>query len=67
MIENKFIDELLKLTNSKNDAKLAYKLNVAPCVLSKIRHGKKVGATILISAHEESGLSIRELKELAGV
>jgi DNA-binding transcriptional regulator YdaS (Cro superfamily) len=51
----------------KNDAALAGRLQVAPPVLSKIRHGRlQVGATLLISMHEESGISLKDLRELMG-
>ncbi|MDO8654219.1 MAG: hypothetical protein Q7R66_18770 [Undibacterium sp.] len=60
---NAFIDRLLVVMTLKNDAALSRVLEVAPPVISKIRHGAlSVGATLLISAHEESGLSIKEMK-----
>ncbi|WP_295756094.1 hypothetical protein [Undibacterium sp.] len=60
---NAFIDRLLVVMTLKNDAALSRVLEVAPPVISKIRHGAlPVGPTLLISAHEESGLSIKEMK-----
>ncbi|MFZ6687536.1 hypothetical protein ACO0K0_07300 [Undibacterium sp. SXout11W] len=60
---NAFLDLLIKTMSLKNDAALSRVLEVAPPVISKIRHGQlSVGATLLIGAHEESGLSIREMK-----
>ena len=60
-----FLNTLLSTMNLKNDAALSHRLQVAPPVISKLRHGKlTVGPSLLISAHEESGLSIKELKEL---
>lgn len=59
---NAFLDRLLVVMSLKNDAALSRVLEVAPPVISKIRHGRlPVGPTLLISAHEESGLSIREM------
>lgn len=60
---NAFIDRLLVTMTLKNDAALSRVLEVSPPVISKIRNGfLPVGATLLISAHEESGLSIKEMK-----
>ena len=62
-----FIDLLIETMTLKNDAALSRVLEVAPPVISKIRHGRlPVGASMLISAHEESGLSIREMKDVLG-
>jgi len=60
---NAFLDLLIKTMSLKNDASLSRVLEVAPPVISKIRHGQlPVGATLLIGAHEESGLSIKDMK-----
>lgn len=60
---NAFIDRLLVVMALKNDAALSRALGIAPPVISKIRHGDlPVGASLLINAHEESGLSIKEMK-----
>ncbi len=65
---NAFIDRLLVVMELKNDAALSRALELAPPVISKIRHGRlPVGATLLISAHEESGLSIKEMKAILEV
>lgn len=65
---NAFLDTLILTMTLKNDAALSRVLEVAPPVISKIRHGAlPVGATLLISAHEESGLSIREMKAVLEV
>lgn len=62
------LDNLILGMNLKNDADLARRLQVAPPVISKIRHCKlPVGAGFLINAHEESGFSIKELKQFAGI
>lgn len=63
-----FIDLLINTMTLKNDAALSRVLEVAPPVISKIRHGRlPVGASLLISAHEESGLSIHEMKTVLGI
>lgn len=64
---NKLLDALIEKLSLKNDAALSRVLEVAPPVISKIRHRRlPVGASLLIRMHEESGLSIRELRALMG-
>ena len=59
---NKLLDALIERMHLKNDAALSRALDVAPPVISKIRHGKlPVGASMLIRMHEESELSIKDL------
>jgi hypothetical protein len=51
----------------KNDAALSLLLEVAPPVISKIRHrALPVGASLLIRMHEVTQMSIRELRALMG-
>jgi plasmid maintenance system antidote protein VapI len=53
--------------NLKNDAALSRALEVAPPVISKIRHRRlPVGASLLIRMHEVTDLSIQELRALMG-
>lgn len=64
---NNLIDALIKQLGIKNDAALSRRLEVAPPVISKIRHKiLPVGPNLLIRMHEESGLSIREIRALMG-
>lgn len=47
----------------KNDAALSRAFEVAPPVISKIRHGKlPVGASLIIKIHELTGMTIAEIK-----
>ena len=63
---NDLLDMLLDKPGMKNDAALARALEVAPPVISKIRHGRlPVGASLLIRMHEVFDVSIRELKRIA--
>lgn len=65
---NRLLDAIIAMLSIKNDAALSRALEVAPPVLSKIRHHKQViGASLLIRIHEVSDLSIREIKALAGM
>lgn len=65
---NKVLDAIMEKLNLKNDAALSRVLEVAPPVISKIRHRTlPIGATILLRMHEVSQFSIRELKGLMGV
>jgi hypothetical protein len=61
------LDSLIERLNLKNDAALSRALEVAPPVISKIRHRRlPVGASMLIRMHEVSNMDIRELRELMG-
>ena len=62
---NRVLDAIIKKLKLKNDAALSRVLEVAPPVISKIRHNTlPIGATILLRMHEESNFSIRELRAL---
>ena len=64
---NNLLDTLIKHLHLKNDAALSRALEVAPPVISKIRHRRlPVGASLLIRMHEISDISIKELRELMG-
>jgi plasmid maintenance system antidote protein VapI len=61
------LNALIKKFNLKNDAALSRTLEVAPPVISKIRHRRlSVGASLLIRMHETSGISIQDLRDLMG-
>ncbi|PIG31099.1 hypothetical protein CLU93_5452 [Janthinobacterium sp. 35] len=62
---NELLDTLLA-KGPKSDAALARALEVAPPVISRIRHGRlPIGASLLIRMHEVFDVSIRELKRIA--
>jgi len=64
---NNLVNSLLEKLRLKNDAALSKALEVAPPVISKIRHRRlPVGASILIRMHEISDLSIKDLRILMG-
>lgn len=64
---NRLLDALIEKLHLKNDAALSRALEVAPPVISKIRHRRlPVGASLLIRMHEVTHLSIKELRELMG-
>ena len=64
---NKLVDAVIARLGLKNDAALCRALEVAPPVISKIRHRRlAVGASLLIRVHEVSELSIKELRALMG-
>ena len=67
-MNNKLLDHAIELLGLKNDAALSRILEVAPPVISKIRHGLlPIGPTIMIRLHETTGLSIADIKFLAGI
>jgi hypothetical protein len=62
---NRVLDAVINKLRLKNDAALSRVLEVAPPVISKIRHNTlPIGATILLRMHEVSDYSIRELRAL---
>jgi hypothetical protein len=64
---NNLLNTIIERLKLKNDAALSRMLEVAPPVISKIRHGRlPVGASLLIRMHEETGMNISELRELMG-
>lgn len=64
---NKLLDALIEKLGLKNDAALSRALEVAPPVISKVRHRRlPVGASLLIRMHEESGMNVKELRSLMG-
>jgi plasmid maintenance system antidote protein VapI len=64
---NNLLKTLLVRLNLKSNAALCRILEIAPPLISKIRHGKlAVSAPLLIRMHEVSGLSIRELRDMMG-
>ena len=64
---NNLLTGMIKALNLKNDAALSRALEVAPPVISKIRHGRlPVGASLLIRMQEVSNMSIKQLREMMG-
>ena len=63
---NPLLDAVRNQLLLKNDAALARKLEVAPPVISKMRHGRlPLGASAIISIHEVTGWPVRDIKALA--
>lgn len=61
------LSALIAKLNLKNDAALSRALEVAPPMISKIRHRRlPVGASMLIRMHEISDVSIADLRALMG-
>jgi hypothetical protein len=61
------LDTLMRILDARNDRQLAGKLWVQASQICKIRKRRvPVAATLLISMHEETGLSIRQLRALMG-
>jgi hypothetical protein len=64
---NRMLDGVIEKMGLKNDAALSRVMEVAPPVISKVRHRRlPVGASLLIRLHEVSGLTIAELRNLMG-
>ncbi len=64
---NRLLDFLVEKLNLKNDAALCRLLEVAPPVISQIRHHRlPVGASMLIRMHEATKIGIKELRDMMG-
>jgi hypothetical protein len=64
---NNLLDTIVKRLHLKNDAALSRALEVAPPVISKIRHRRlPIGASLLIRMNEASDISIKDLRALMG-
>ena len=64
---NRLLDAMLEKLALKNDAALSRALEVAPPILSKVRHRRlPVGASLLIRMHEVTDLSVAQLREILG-
>jgi hypothetical protein len=65
---NRLLDFVIDKLNLKYDSALARRLELAPQVLSKLRHRRlPIGPTMIIRIHEETGLSIAEIRHLYGI
>lgn len=63
---NKFLNTLIEKLELKNDAALARAVEMAPPVISKLRHGKiPIGSMMILRAHELTGLPTREIRTWA--
>lgn len=63
----KLLDTLMARMHFKNDAALCRALEIAPPLISKIRHRHvPIGGPMLIRMHEISGMSIEELRACMG-
>lgn len=63
---NKLLDHLTEQGRLKNDAALSRKLELAPPVISKLRHDHRtLGASLIIRMHEAFDISIADIKALA--
>jgi len=63
---NRLLDTVSAILETKNDAELCRRLEVNPSLISKIRHGRSVGALLLIRMHEVTGLRIKVLRLIMG-
>lgn len=61
------LDTLMSILGAPNDRQLAHRLQVAPSQVCKVRKRRiSVEPSLLIGMHEETGLSIRQLRALMG-
>jgi len=61
------LDTLMRILGARNDRQLAHRLGVQPSQVCKVRKRRvSVAPSLLISMHEETGLSLRQLRALMG-
>jgi plasmid maintenance system antidote protein VapI len=64
---NRLMDAVIDKLQLKNDAALSHALEVAPPVISKIRHNRlPVGASLMVRIHEIAGMSFPDMHQLLG-
>lgn len=64
---NGLLDHLIAGMSLKNDAALARAFNLAPPVISKIRHERlPVGPSFLIKCHEIAGMEFPHIRSFVG-
>lgn len=64
---NRLLDELHARLNLKNDAALSRLLEVAPPIISKVRHMRTpISSALLIRMHELSGMAVRDMQSIMG-
>jgi hypothetical protein len=64
---NNLLDTLKNILHLKNDAALSRMLEVAPPIISKIRHNRlPISASLLIRIHETTALSVADLQGIMG-
>lgn len=64
-MQNKLLDEVKSQCGLKNDAALSRALEVAPPVISKIRHGTlDIGATMIVKIMRLTAMSIMEVDRI---
>lgn len=65
---NNLLNHLQKHLNVKNDAQLGKLIDISPPQMSKMRSAVLVvGPSTILKIHEATDISIKELKELAGL
>lgn len=61
------LDKVMEMAGLKNDAALARYLEVAPPVISKIRHNRMlVGDSLILKFHEIAGMTLPEIRKFIG-
>lgn len=65
-LKHKLLDSVCEILKVKNDRELAKRLAVGPPVISKVRNRRSgVSDALIVSIHEETGISICDLRQLA--
>ena len=60
------LDYLHKTYDLPNDSALARAIKTSNPVISRIRNGYRLGATVILKIHEHLGVPVAEIRKLAG-
>jgi len=64
-VHSERVAKMRLMVGAKNDSALSRVLGVTRPVISKIKHGNlSVGAALIVSLHEETGMGTKEIKAI---
>ena len=58
------IDFLIERYSLKNDAALCRRLKIEPPMVSKVRHGREVSDSLILTVHEKLGMPVADIRAL---
>jgi hypothetical protein len=64
---HKLVDAMREMVGAKNDAELSRILKIGAPEISRINHGKKLGASILVKLHRHTLMPIAEIESRLGL
>lgn len=65
-VPHPLLDYLLSNFGLPNDTALAQRIKTSNPVISRIRNGYHLGATVILKIHEHLGVPVAEIRRLSG-